>query len=315
MTSTADRPAWTEFSLDELCAVQHDVLTRHQLSEHVEDATVLARLRAGLWSAPHHQVVVLHNGPLTTAQRHWVGVLAAPRGSALGGATAAALDGLSFPVAVAVDDRVEVVVPQGSRRIGLPWVRTRWSTCLDPADVHPVALPRRTRLPRSVLDVASDQRDERAARAVVFAAVQQRLVTATQLDEALDRRGPCRHHGVVVETIGDLGGGIHSVPERDFDRLVRRRRLPAPSRQAVLCRPGGRWYFDATWEPYRLMVEVDGAQHLDVAQQEVDLRKAADAVAEGWRLLRFTSWSVRHDRDRVGDVLERALLSGGWPGR
>ena len=299
--------------LDALRALQHDVLARSQLVDQVEADTVRRRVRAGLWQSPHPRVVVLHNGPLTSPQREWVALLAAPAGSALGGATAARLDGFELPWrGDRADEQVEVVVPQGSRRLAVPWVRTRWSTALDAADVHPVAAPRRTRLPRSVLDIAADQPDERSARAVVFAAVQQRLVTATALDTALDRRGPCRHHGVVVETLLDLGGGIHSVPERDFDLVLRVRGLPRPTRQAVLQRPGGRRYLDAYWAAYRLAVEVDGAQHRDPAQWDVDLAKAADAVAGGVRLLRFTSYAVRHERQRVGDILERALQSGGW---
>jgi hypothetical protein len=296
--------------IDELRHSQHDVLSRAQVLEHFEARGVRSMVRTGRWQSPHSRVVVLHNGPLTTEQRHWVAVLAAPDGSALGGATAAKLDRFDLPVAD--DGRIEVVVPQGARRLGLPWVRTRWSTALDGLDVHPVAAPRRTRLPRSVLDVASDQAEPRLARTVVFAAVQQRLVTASALDAALDRRGPCRHHGQIVETILDLGGDIHSVPERDFDRIVTSRGLPRPTRQAVLRRPGGRHYLDAVWKEYRLAVEVDGSQHLDASQWDLDLRKAADVVADGLRLLRFTTFAVRHQKRDVGDVMVRALVSGGW---
>jgi hypothetical protein len=294
---------------DELRSLQLDVLARTQLVEHVGLRRVRS-LNGGKWQSPHPRVVVLHNGPLTEPQRHWVAVLAAPAGSALGGATAARIDGFEIPVPV--DDRVEIVVPQGARRIALPWARTRWSTALDEQDVHPAAAPRRTRLTRSVLDIASDQAEARRARTVVFAAVQQRLVTAAALDKALDRRGPSRHHGQIVETILDLGGDIHSVPERDFDRIVTSRGLPAPTRQAVLRRPGGRHYLDAVWKEYRLAVEVDGSQHLDASQWDTDLRKAADVVADGMRLLRLTSFAVRHQKGEIGGLLVRALTSGGW---
>lgn len=296
--------------LGELRLLQHDVLARSQLVEHVEVEGVRSMLRSGRWQSPHPRVVVLHNGPLTEQQHRWTAILAAPDGSALGGATAAQLDRFELPVPA--DGRTEVMVPQGARRLALPWVRTRWSTALDPLDVHPVAAPRRTRLPRSVLDIASDQTDERTARTVVFAAVQQRLVTAPALDSALDRRGPCRHRRAIVETILDLAGDMHSVPERDFDRIVASRGLPRPTRQAVLRRPGGRHYLDAVWKEYRLAVEVDGSQHLEARQWDLDLRKAADVVADGLRLLRVTAFAVRHRRQDVGDLLVRALVSGGW---
>jgi very-short-patch-repair endonuclease len=298
----------TSSEIDELRQRQADVLSREQIQEFFEPQTV--RRRVGqLWQSPHREVVVLHNGPLTKAQRIWVAALAAPAGSVLWGSTAAGLDGFRDHVE---DPRVHLVMPPGSRRIPIPWVQSHWSTELEPEDVHPLARPRRTRLPRSLLDLASDARDGRRAAAVLFAGAQQRLVTAHMLAQALDRRGPCRHRALILETLADIEGGIHSVPEHDFDRIVGRRGLPTPTRQVVRRRPNGRYYLDVLWETFGLAVEIDGSHHRTAAQWDDDLDRTALVVAGGLRQIRFSSFAVRRRADRVGDLLVMALRSGGW---
>jgi very-short-patch-repair endonuclease len=104
------------------------------------------------------------------------------------------------------------------------------------------------------------------------------------------------------------------VPERDFDRIVIRRGLPAPTRQAVRRRPTGRYYLDVLWERYCLAVEVDGAHHRTAMQWDDDLDRSAYVVAGGLRQIRFSSYSVRQRAGRVGDLLVMALQSGGWSG-
>ncbi len=300
----------TSSEIDELRQRQADVLTLDQLQQFFEPQTV--RHRVGrLWQSPHHKVVVLHNGPLTQPQRVWVAALAAPCGSALWGSTAAALDGFRDMVE---DGRVHIVLPVGSRRLPVPWVQSHWSAQLGSDDVHPLAEPRRTRLPRSLLDLACDARNGRRAAAVLFAGAQQRLVTADMLQQALDRRGPCRHRAVILETLADIEGGIHSVPEHNFDRIVKRRGLPMPTRQVVRRRPNGRYYLDVLWEEFGLAVEIDGSHHRTAAQWDDDLDRTAVVVAGGLRQIRFSSFAVRRRADRVGDLMVLALQSGGWAG-
>jgi very-short-patch-repair endonuclease len=300
----------TSSEIDELRGRQADVLTLDQTQRFFEARTVHRRV-GRLWQAPHRGVVVLHNGPLTQLQRTWAAVLAAPAGSALWGSTAAALDGFRD---IVEDVRVHVVLPVGSRRLPIPWVQSHWSAHLGPADVHPLAEPRRTRIARSLLDLASDARDGRRAAAVLFAGAQQRLVTADMLEEALNRRGHCRHHELILETLADIEGGIHSVPEQDFDRIVRRLGLPQPTRQVIRRRPNGRYYLDVLWEEFGLAVEIDGSHHRSATQWDDDLDRTAVVVAGGLRQIRFSSFAVRRRADRVGDLLMMALQSGGWTG-
>lgn len=45
---------------------------------------------------------------------------------------------------------------------------------------------------------------------------QQRLTRTSDLRDALSRRGPCRHRGVIIESILDAHGGIQSLPEHEL---------------------------------------------------------------------------------------------------
>lgn len=108
----------------------------------------------------------------------------------------------------------------------------------------------------------------------------------------------------------------HSLPEREFACLVRRRSLPPPSHQAV--RPdatGKRRYLDFAWARYATRVEIDGSAHLEVVQNWADCERdnQLQLVVEA-RSLRFPAYAVRHHPERVGDLVERALRLGGWTG-
>ena len=206
---------------------------------------IRAQLEAGRWQRPARSVLVLHNGALTADQQLWVALFACPPGSALAGLTAANLDGLQ-----GFSSQVTVVIADGARKPPLDWVRCWRSTRLSSADVHPLRLPRRTRLPRSVLDAASDQRSPSRARAVLLATCQQQLLKPEHLTDALARRGPCRHRALIDETIADAASGVASLPERDFDLVWRRRGLPAPDAQSRLRRSDGCYYLDRRWTAF-----------------------------------------------------------------
>jgi very-short-patch-repair endonuclease len=253
-------------------------------------------------------VYVTHNGALSREQELWVCVLAAPTGSVLGGLTAAELDGLAnFGVR-----EVHVVVPGGFRKPQRAAMVVHYSNSLDAQDVHPVKLPPRTRIARSLVDAAVWSTHERWSRAIVLAGVQQRLTRPDDLRPALDRRGPCKNHALITEAIGDAEGGIASVPEHDFDMILRTSRLPAPSRQVIVMRSDGRYYLDAEWREYRVSVEVHGTQHLAIVTWDADLDRTSELAADGRTVLQFSSHSVRYRKTHVSGLVERALRANGW---
>jgi len=292
----------------ELRRHQGDVLTMGQAVGWLGRGAVRWALRSGRWSQPHLGVVVCHNGPLTRTQRLWLAVLAGPPGAALAGPTAAELAGLvGF-----VSERIHLVLPVGARRCAMPGVRVHWSSQLGPLDVHPLLEPRRTRFPRSVLDMVSWAATEDLAQSVIAAAVQQRLTRPDALREAAVRRGRFKRSRLARETIDDVADGAHSLPELEFGRILRSHGLPAPTRQRILRRPDGRRYLDAEWLEYGLIAEVHGVPHIEVTKWDADLDRITDLAADGPRVLQFTSYAIRHRAPRVVERMARALRTGGW---
>lgn len=264
----------------------------------------------GLWQKPCRGVVLLHNGPIGPDQRLAIALASAARGAALGGLTALALDGFEgFE-----PERPQIVLPSGARRPSLPGLEVRWSTQLDDRDVHPRHDPRRTRPARSLVDAASWTANQRRARAIVIAGVQQGLTSTRHLREALTRRGPCRHRALIVESILDAAGGIQSLPERDFDEVCRFAGLPRPTRQRTVRGPDGRYHLDASWDELGMSAEVHGIPHHAVERWSADLVRANEIVISGDRLLIFSSYATRHEQRTVADQLARMARALGWDG-
>lgn len=295
-----------------LVAVQEGVLGAAQALQLFSRSRVRAQVAGRRWQRPVRGVLVLHNGPLTSSQQAWCAVLSCQEGSALGGLTALTIDG--FTGFLPRTTKHQVVLPEGASRPSNRLVQPHWSTKLGAADVHPTKKPRRTRPQRSLVDEASWSREPRRARAVVLAGVQQGLARPNALWEALSRRGPCRHRALIRESILDAGGGVHSLPERDFELLRRQAGLPQPSRQHPVCRQGGSYFLDVGWDEFDAGVEVHGIPHLDVLQWDRDLFRANEIAVVGPRLLAFSSYAVRHEPDMVARQVERLLRRGGWTG-
>lgn len=294
------------------------VMTRQIACALHGEGRVRAQLHGRRWQEPAHEIVVCHNGPLTAQQQTWVTLLAAPPGSMLHGLSAAAHDGLrGFP-----PEHLSIVIPgssQDPRRHRLAeldgWeIAVRWSTKLGPEDARPGSVPPRTRLPRSIVDAASQRVPERRSRVLVLAAVQQRLTRPAELWDTLSRRGRCRNRAIIAEAILDASGGVDSLPEFDFDVIRRRRRLPEPTRQSVLRHRTGNYYLDAEWQRWDIRAEVHGIPHSWVSSWDRDLERQNEISIHGGGLLIFSSYAVRHLAQTVGDQLERMFRSRGWAG-
>ncbi|MGD0242715.1 MAG: DUF559 domain-containing protein [Streptosporangiaceae bacterium] len=96
--------------------------------------------------------------------------------------------------------------------------------------------------------------------------------------------------------------------ELDLTRLVRRYRLPEPDRQAPRRDSAGRRrWLDAVWEAAKLIVEVDGIHHLDVAQYWADMDRDNDFTLDDYRVLRFPAVAVRYRGGHVAGQIRGAL--------
>jgi hypothetical protein len=113
----------------------------------------------------------------------------------------------------------------------------------------------------------------------------------------------------MLTTIHDIAGGSHALSELDFLNLVIRPfRLPPPDRQVARCDAHGkRRWLDAIWEKARLIVEVDGAGHLEVLQYWDDMERDNDLRLQGYTTLRYPTFAVRYCAAHVASQISRAL--------
>lgn len=267
-----------------------------------------ARVRAGTWTS-YGGVIVMHNGPLTTAQAEWVALLRCGEGAVLAAASAMARGG----VKVDAHPRPQVVIPWWRPRLKVELADVRRSRLMSALEVHPVRQPPQFRLDRATIDAASLTRRPDDLRAVLCAPVQQRRLLPGQLRAAVERLGPVTGRALMLRTLDDLELGAQSIHELRFTRGLRRAGLPQPDRQVWREHPDGRRYLDCEWDQYELHVEIDGLAHRLVRQWVADLDRTNELeIASASRRLRIVGFMLFESEAHVMDQVRRALLAGGW---
>jgi very-short-patch-repair endonuclease len=180
-------------------------------------------------------------------------------------------------------------------------------------DRHPIARPPTTTIGRAVVDAAAWARSDDEARVIIAASFQQRLVTAAEIVRVLDRLPATPRRQLVIATARDAASGSHSLGELALVKICRDARLPLPTRQRRFRDSAGRLrYLDAVFDPWRVAVEIDGAQHARVAQMWDDSDRHNDLVLANYQLLRFPVHLVREQPRIVAEKLRAALELGGW---
>lgn len=295
----------------QLATEQAGLLRRDQLGG-VSPALVEAQLAALRWREISPVLLACHNGDLTEAQQLWAAVLNADaRGRAgLAAWTAAGNAGLSGwqrPSSHVLVTRGTLVTPARGLSVTIHESRR-----FDPAaDLHPAALPPRTRIERSVLDAASWSSRDRSGCGIVAAAVQQRLTTATKLLDVLASLGAIRRRRLLSACLHDVEGGAQAVSEIDFVRFCRRHGLPRPVQQTVrLDGQGRRRYLDAVLvgpNGKPVPVEIDGALHLVALTYWSDMSRDNELWIHRSSGLRFPSYVIRADDPVAVDQLRRAV--------
>ena len=246
---------------------------------------------------------------MTREQRWWVAVIHAGKRSALAAGSAAECAGLKGWES----EIVHVVVPRGTRVHALPWMRVHISRRFSAADIHPSRSPAQCLASRAVVDAASWKPHPRLACAVLAAAVQQRIVTAPQLREQIIAAGRIRHRRAMLMSLDDIEGGSHAMSEIDLVRLCGKAGLPSPERQAVRVDSSGRSrYLDGRIvrpDGRVILIEVDGAMHLNVVRWWEDQHRSNDLVIEDNAIiLRFPAVVLRSNETAVIAQLRRAYF-------
>jgi hypothetical protein len=302
--TTAVLAAVSDIADRQLGVVRRRDLLGAGLTDSQADRCLLVRR----WQDVGADVLVLHNGPLTSRQEWAVAVLAGGSLCGLAARTAAEAAGLLGWES----KRVEVVVPRGTtypvlRGIAPKVHESRRFNSMDLADVWPP----RVRIERALVDAAAWSAKPRAACGVLAAGVQQRLTVAERLLVELDRAGAVRHRRVMRSALWDIAGGAHAVSEIAFIRFCRRHGLPRPAHQVVRRDPNGRRrYLDATLigpNGAVVRVEIDGALHLLVRTYWDDMARGNEMSIGRETVLRFPSVVIYDDDPVALDQLHRAL--------
>ena len=117
-----------------------------------------------------------------------------------------------------------------------------------------------------------------------------------QLGAVLERNARVQRRELMLTTIGDIAGGSHALSELDFlNCVIRPYRVPPPDRQvARRDAHGKRRWLDAVREKARLIVEVDGAGHLEVTQYWDDMDRDNGLKLQGYTTLRYPAFAIHH---------------------
>jgi len=296
-----DRADWQP-----LASTQEGLLARRQLLQLGYTRHYVRRqLDARRWVARTPTVISTTTGPPTWRQQVWCGVLHAGGNALVGGLTALEWHGLRNwhreDVLILVDDQLALdPVP------GTTFFRTRRP--LDQMRARNTHLPA-ARVEPAVLLFAGYERSPRTAQGALAAVVQQRLATADSLIGELAQMRPLRRARLFRSVLADLSGGAQSLAEIDLGRLCRRAGLPAPRRQVKRTDSAGRTrYTDCEWlltDGRILVLEVDGAFHMDVEHWEDDLARQRRLSGQGRVIVRCTARELRDNPAGVLQDLQR----------
>ena len=291
----------------ELLDRQHGMVSRRQLTFHgIHWDDVRNQVSAGRCVVRTPRVISTVTGELTVAQRRWVAVLHAGPRSMLGGLTAAQHLGLERwerdRVTVLVDDELAFEPIDG-----VDFFRSRRSFEMLAGRGSDIPC---CQIEPAVLMWAGYDASLRAAHAVLAATVQQGLSTAPRLQEWINRLRPLRRAPAFRATLHDIAGGSHSALERDVLRLCRAHGLALPRRQIHRKDSAGhsRWT-DNEWlllDGRTLVLEVDGAFHMDVKHWTADKKRARRLTSPDRIVVGCTAYEIRHEpAELVADL--RAL--------
>lgn len=281
---------------------QCGVVTREQLAAcGVTTAHVKNQIAARRWAPWARRTVVLHNASPTRTQLMWIAVLDPECRCALASHTALELHG--FRGFAEEAQRLHIVVPRGGKCAELRGVQVHESRRFFAPDITRRGWLPSTAPARSTIDAAAWQPWPRFAVTMMAAAVQQRLCTVEQLDQALARVGQVRHKAYMRLALGDIAGGAQALGEIDFAALCRRFGLQAPDRQRLRRDARGRRrYLDCEWElddGTIVVLEIDGSHHHHVEHWEADMKRERQVVISRRWVLRASSAEVRLDAANV----------------
>ena len=275
---------------------QNGVIQRDQCrAMGLHRSYVRTQLEGQRWTAWGDQVLLLQNARPSRRQLMWIAILDASPTAALCSHTSLELAGFK-PFATEAK-QIHLLVPRGAKVTRFPGVVVHESRRLGEARWTKDLGLTRTENPRSVIDAAAWQPWPRFACLMLAAAVQQRVSTPAELEQALSYVGRVRHKAYLRIALADIARGAHSLGELDVAAICRRYGLLPPQRQKSRRDQHGGWRFlDCEWDLPSgeiVVLEIDGGHHMEVAHWQADMRRERGIVISRRWVLRATALEVR----------------------
>jgi hypothetical protein len=256
----------------------------------------------------HTGVYAVFSGEPGRGAVRWAALLCAGPGAMLSHHTAAELAGLVDTPSAAI----HVTVPASRRVARIPGVVLHVSVRADAAR-HPAAVPARTRVEETVLDLTEAAATFEAAYGWVTRAVGRRLSTQGRIRAAMGLRSRLRWRGELLEALSAGLDGVHSGLEYRYLRDVERpHALPRATRQARARVGGRRAYRDVLYAEYGVAVELDGQAAHPGDLRWNDIRRDNAAAADGIITLRYGWLDVSQQPCLVAAQLAEVLSRRGY---
>jgi hypothetical protein len=178
----------------------------------------------------------------------------------------------------------------------------------DAQAAHPTAMPPRTRVEETVLDLAQVAANVDDACAWIARGLERRLTTQQRLSDALAKRPHVHFRTELRELLSDDLAGVHSALAYRYVKWVEMpHSLPRGRRQARAVSAGRRVYRAVLYDEYKLAVELDGRAAHPGDTRWKDIRRDNAAVVDAIMTLRFGSDDLRLRPCLIADHVYRAL--------
>ena len=292
---------------------QGGVVSRSQaIRAGLSPGMIKFRVRIGHWRQIYPGVYATFSGDLTRRTRLWAAVLSVGPGAALSHETAAELHRLADKPA----EMIHLTVPARRRVSAAEGISLHRSARVMEA-VQANTYPPRTRVEETVLDLTQTANTFDDVCGWVTRAIARELTDEAMLQAAVKARQRLRWRDDLQQLIAAAAGGDHSVLEFRYHRDVERGQgLPESARQvAFTTRDGRRGRRDRVYEPYGLVIELDGRLAHQPEDKWRDTSRDNAAAAGGQQTLRYgwsqVKWQPCETAAEVAGVLRR----NGWEGR
>jgi hypothetical protein len=290
---------------------QDGVLTTAQLLEGGLSRDFLrSQVDLGHWQRLHRGVYATFSGDPPRSAQLWAAVLAAGPGAMLSYQSAAE----AWKLADKPSRPVHVTVPNQRRVKPIRGVVVHYSDRAEEA-LHPAAMPPRTLLEETVLDLTGAAATLDDAIAWLTSALGRTLTTQAQLRGAMTRRRRMRWRAELTELLSPDAAGLHSILEVRYHRDVERPHgLPAGTRQAPFTVGPRRAFRDRLYPHYLTVVELDGRATHTLDKRWDDIRRDNATSAGGILTLRYGWPDITTRPCHVAAEVARALATRGFTG-